>query len=230
VHVHEIAHTFVGVHHSDLEDPWWKEGLTNYLGNLLALQAGLIGDTVFANEMLTVRDTFPAVERYALSSPFVRSHLFPVMDSAFVEPPVPENYIALVYGKGGQASMILDRYILEHSGGKRSVFDLVRDVVASYGPAFRRADLVASVDRLTGGSSAAFLSSLLDHPDPLGQDSLVHTYAVLRALGRFAPGGGKSPIQNVDPPGEPNPAGKRSGTPGPAPSRQVTAVPAGSKL
>jgi hypothetical protein len=186
--------------------------------------------------MLSVRDSLPAVERYALSATFVRNHLFPSMDSAFVEPQVPENYIGLVYGKGGQASMILDRYILEHTGGKRSVFDLVRDVVQSYGPAFRRADLVASVDRLTGGSSAAFLSSLLDHPDPLGLDSLAHTYAALRTLGRFAPGGGKAPIRNVDPPeaagpgGKRAPAGKRAAPSLPATALPSTAVPAGSKL
>ncbi|MDB5051510.1 MAG: hypothetical protein JWO30_4581 [Fibrobacteres bacterium] len=202
VHVHEITHTFVGVYHSDHDDPWWKEGVAGYLGQLLALQAGLIGDSAFAGDILTLRDTLPAVREHALSDPYVRDHLFLAMDSAFAYPADPADFAGLVYGKGSQAAMILDRYILEGSGGKRSIYDLIRDLVRSYGTAFHRSDLEASVDRLAGGSSAAFLKGLLDQAAPLGLDSLKHTYAALRAMGRFAPGGGTSPISGIDPPGK----------------------------
>ncbi|GEM_PF-3032675 len=199
VHVHELCHTFVGIFHSDLEDPWWKEGVTSYLGYLLSLQNGLMGDTAFASAVLSLRDTLPAVQHYALSSPYIRNHLFVTMDSNFVEPPDLENFPGLVYGKGSQAAMILDRYIQESTGGKKSIYDLIRDVVGSYGNAFRRSDLVASVNRVAGSDAGPFLEHLLDHAGPLGADSLGHTYAALRALGRFGPGGGKSKIHGIDP-------------------------------
>jgi hypothetical protein len=198
VHMHELTHTFVGVYHGEYDDPWWKEGVTDYIGLLLSIQAGLIGDTAFAAEILNSYDTLPSVKAHALSSAFLRNHLFAPMDSAYVEPYVAENYAGLIYGKGGQAAMILDRYLLEKSGGKASIYDLVRALARGHGSAFRRPDLVSETDRLAGGSSAVFLGDLLDRASPLGADSLAHTYKALRTLGRFGPGGGKRPVAGID--------------------------------
>lgn len=199
VHVHEMVHTFVGVYHSDFDDPWWKEGVTEYLGLLLSLQEGLIGDTVFADNILFPHNGLPALDLYPLSDRRIRSGLFQDLDSAFGDRPDSLGMLELVYGKGAQAAMIIDRYILEGSGGKKSIYDLVRDLVRSYGAAFHRTQLIASMDGLAGGSSAAFLSGLLDQATPLESDSLVRTYIALRKLGRFGPHGGLAGISGVDP-------------------------------
>lgn len=188
VHIHELVHTLVGIYNGDLDDPWWKEAMTDYLGNLLALQSGLVKEKVFVDEVLPPRDTVPAVLHYALSAPYVRNHLFAPVDSAYVDAPYPENFIQLVYGKGAQASMILDRYILEHSGRRYSVFNLVRDLNRRHGPAFHRSDMTALIAGYTGGDPTAFLHSLFDQASILPQDSLHHTYEALKAMGRFAPG------------------------------------------
>ncbi|MEO6095142.1 MAG: hypothetical protein ABIW76_05515 [Fibrobacteria bacterium] len=198
VHVHELCHTFVGIYQSDYDDPWWKEGMTDYLGLLLTVQAGLIGDTGFAANVLTLRDTLPAARRYSLSDPYVRNHLFSPLDTTFSDPYDDQGFLGLVYGKGSQAAMILDRYLLERSAGKKSVFDLIRELAKTNRPAFHRSELAAAVDRLAGGSSAGFLSSLLDRANPLGLDSLRHTYAALRKIGRFGPYGGKARIAGID--------------------------------
>lgn len=204
VHVHELVHTFVGVYHSDLEDPWWKESMTNYLGLLLSVQSGLIGDTAFAAEMLIPRGALPSVRDFALAAPHVRNHLFLALDSAYAYPPDPEDYAGLIYGKGAQASMILDRWLLEHSivgrgnRNRKSVFDLIKLLIGRHGPAFRRADLVSAADDLTGASSREFLAALLDRAAPLPLDSLHATFRALRALGRFGPSGGKLPVPGVD--------------------------------
>jgi hypothetical protein len=198
VHMHELTHTFVGVYHGEYDDPWWKEGVTDYIGLLLSIQAGLIGDTAFAAEILNSYADLPSVKAHALSSAFLRNHLFGPMDSAYVEPFDAENYAGLVYGKGGQAAMILDRYLLEKSGGKASLYDLVRAMARGHGAGFRRSDLVSETDRLAGGSSAVFLGDLLDRVSPLGVDSVDNTYKALRTLGRFGPGGGKSPVPGID--------------------------------
>jgi hypothetical protein len=219
VHMHELAHTFVGVYHGEYDDPWWKEGVTDYLGLLLSIQAGLIGDTAFAAEILNSYDNLPSVKAHALSSAFLRNHLFAPLDSAYAHPFDPENYVGLIYGKGGQAAMILDRYLLEKSGGKASIYDLIRALTRSHGSAFRRSDLVSETDRLAGGSSAVFLGDLLDRASPLGADSLANTYKVLRTLGRFGPGGGKLPVAGID-------GALISG----GAAKTATGVPQGSKL
>jgi hypothetical protein len=189
VHVHELAHHFVGVRHGDREDPWWKEGMTSYLGNLLALQAGLVTDSAFRAEMLASRDALPAVQRHALASSLLRDRLFLPLDSLFNFRDDPENFLGLVYGKGAQASMILDRHLLELSGGRHSVFHLIRLLIRRHGPSFDRADLVRAVSELAGADSRGFLEALLDRPGPLGQDSLEATYASLKAMGRLQASG-----------------------------------------
>jgi predicted metalloprotease with PDZ domain len=129
-----LIHTFVGVYHGELEDPWWKEGMTNYLGYLLPLQAGRISDSAFASGIFPLIDTVPAVRDVPLASPEVRTRLFLPLDSAWAPPADPRGFINLVYGKGGEASMILDRWLLERSGGRKSVFDLVRSLIREHGP------------------------------------------------------------------------------------------------
>jgi hypothetical protein len=208
VHTHELIHTFVGVYHGDLQDPWWKEGLANYLGNLLPLQAGRISDTAFAAGMFPVIDTLPAVRDLPLASPEVRTRLFLPLDSAWRFAPDPQGYVELVYVKGGQAAMILDRWLLEGSGGRYSIFDLVRALIRDHGPAFTRAQLAAEAGMLAGAPADGFLSGLLDRPGAFPADSLRSTYLALRAMGRFGPGGGKAPVAGMDPP-----AAKPAGNP-----------------
>lgn len=218
IHTHELIHTFVGVYHGDLDDPWWKEGLTNYLGLLLPLQAGFIADSIFAATALADLGDKPAVRDVALSSPVVRTRLFVPLDSAWKDVPDPMGFPDLVYTKGAQASMIIDRWILEHSGGRKSDYDLVRALVR-LGPGFTRPQLVEAVSALAGSPSEAFLVPLLDRPGAFSADSLRATYVALRTLRRFGPWGGKAPVRGVD-----LPAAKRGTVP-------VTGtLPRGAKL
>lgn len=206
---------------------------------MLSIQGGLIGDTAFAREILAPYDTLPSVKTHALSSPYVRNHLFGPLDSAFAYVYQAENYPGLIYGKGGQAAMILDRYLLEKSGGKASIYDLIRSVVRGHGSAFHRSDLIAETDRLAGGSSAEFLTDLLDRVAPLDADSLARTYKALRARGRFGPGGGKLPIPGIDPApasttgkhaAAETPSDKDSDPNVPAPAGPATGIPRGQKF
>jgi hypothetical protein len=186
LHTHELIHTFVGVHHGDLDDPWWKEGVTNYLGELLALQGGLLAESLFVKQVSISLDT-QAVHHYALSSPYVRNHLFSPLDSIY-HLPNAEGFLNLVYDKGAEAAMIIDRRILEGSHGKKSLYDLVRLLIRRHGSAFTREDLIDAVGRLSGRDARFFLQDLLDRPGAYSPDSLRNTYATLRTMGRFQPG------------------------------------------
>jgi predicted metalloprotease with PDZ domain len=118
------------------------------------------------------------------------------MDTLFNHRDDPANYLGLVYGKGAQASMILDRHLLEHSSRRHSVLHLIRLLIRRHGEAFDRAGLVAAVSELSGVDSRSFLESLLDRPGPLGRDSLESTYAALKAMGRLesSQGAGKAAV------------------------------------
>jgi predicted metalloprotease with PDZ domain len=226
VHTHELIHTFVGIYHGDLEDPWWKEGLTNYLGLLLPLQAGMINDSVFAAAALADLTGKAATHDLPLSSPALRTRLFIPLDSAWNDPQDSLGFPELVYGKGAQASMILDRWILERSGGRKSIYDLVRALVRLPDPGFTRSQLVAATESVAGAPAEGFLASLLDRPGAFPADSLRATYLALKAMGRFAPGGGKLPVPGIDPPAA------RIGSPSAkSGSRAVTGkLPMGAKL
>ncbi len=187
VQVHELVHTFVGIYGGEYEDPWYKEGMTDYIGNLLPFQTGLISIANFVDDMLWVRDSVPAVGSFSLSDPYVRTHLFMPLDSGYIDQNNPVNFVQLVYGKGAQVSMILDRFILERSNRKYSVFSLVRDLKQRFSPAFHRRDLVQLVGEYTHEDASEFLTSLLDRASPISKDSLDHTFAALQALGRFSP-------------------------------------------
>jgi hypothetical protein len=213
VHTHELTHTFVGVRHGEFDDPWWKEGVTNYIGELLPVQAGLYPESLFVGEFTAPMDTFSAIRDYPLGSPHVRNRLFLPQDSAYQSPNDPASFTSLVYGKGGEAAMIIDRYILEASHGRKSIFDLIRAVVRHYYAAFTREDLISEVSRLSGGDARGFLQDLLDKPGGFSADSLVHTYNALRSMGRFLPGVPKASLKITAGPGFPvrpafNPHGK----------------------
>lgn len=219
VHTHELIHTFVGVYHGDLDDPWWKEGLTNYLGLLLPLQAGFINDSIFAATVLADLRGKPAVRDLPLSDPEIRTRLFLPLDSAWKDQEDPMGFPDLVYSKGAQASMILDRWILERSGGRKSVYDLVRALARLPGAGFTRPQFAEATATLAGAPAEGFLTSLLDRPGAFSADSLRSTYLALRAMGRFGPGGGKVPVHGAD-----LPAAKRG-------FRPVTGtLPQGAKL
>ena len=188
VHTHELTHNFVGVHEGDLEDPWWKEGLTSYVGLLLALQGGLIVDSVFQKGLIGELDSFPAVHNLSLRSPLLRNHLFPALDTAYAYPDEKEGYNYLVYVKGGQAAMILDRYILEKSKGKYSIYTLIRDLYRNYHPAFSQQNFQTLINQYAGTSSEAFVNDLLNNRGAFSLDSLNNTFAALHRLHRFEPG------------------------------------------
>jgi hypothetical protein len=233
VHTHELIHTFVGVYHGELDDPWWKEGLANYLGYLLPLQAGRMSDADFAAGIFPRLDTVPAVRETPLASPEVRTRLYLPLDSAWGFPVDPRGFIDLVYGKGGEASMILDRWLLEASGGRNSIFDLVRALIKDHGAAFTRAQLVAEAGMLAGVSAEGFLTDLLDRPGAFPADSLRSTYLALRARGRFGPGGGKNPVAGIDFPvakASAVPAGSAAHTSAHTPAPVTYPLPSGAKL
>ncbi len=188
VHLHEFIHTFVGVLTGDRGEPWFKEGLTSYLALLLGAQTGLISDTEFAARMLMDLSEVPAVQSVPLRSERIREGLFLPLDSGFKFQPDSFGMLGLVYNKGAQASMILDRHIFENSGGVHSVFDLVRLLHRRHGSLFHRHEFIQAVSNLATVPSEGFLESLFGLPGAFSRDSLSQTFTNLRKHGRFAPG------------------------------------------
>ncbi len=186
VHLHELTHNFVGVHQGELNDPWWKEGLANYVGLLLAYQAGFISDTLFKNNLVLDLDSFPAVHNLSLRDPIIRNHLFSTLDSDYKFLPDANGFIYLVYTKGAQASMIIDRYIYEQSQGKYSIYSLIRDLYHNKKPYFTSDDFQSLINKYSGTSSDKFIKDLLESSGVFSLDSLNSCFNALLQQPRFS--------------------------------------------
>ena len=184
VHLHELTHSFVGILQGDLDDPWWKEAVTNYLGQIMAVEDGFYTDSAEGIYLEQAYDGVPSVMQYALSDPTLRDRFFHPLDSDYVDRP-PQDYYTLLYNKGAQASMFIDAWLLKNSNGKHDLFEAVRMLYSSGKPGFSRAQLVAVLDSLSRQRSDTLLQSLCDKPGAFTKVRLQQGFADLKTYGRF---------------------------------------------
>ncbi len=141
VMAHEIIHFQVGLRVGDYEDPWWKEGTTSYLGYLFTLRNNLCTDHFINNKLLADLSTDIGVNTFALSDPLVRHYIYAS----------EKNCESLVYDKGAQVTMLMDRKIRAVSGGSSSIDKILGEFVKTYdGKAFYRQEYMSFIKQLSG--------------------------------------------------------------------------------
>lgn len=174
---HEALHWWVGIRTGDLNDPWWKEATASYLGFVLGGAIGFPKDTI---RRQLVRDFAgnPMVDQKAMSDPYVRDYLF--------YPDTNMNAIALVYGKGAQANMILDKILRQATGNTVTLFSKTGALCTRYDHgAFSRAGFKAILEQGTGLDLSGFFSQYVDSPGALDTNLLAQTFAWLDSCGAF---------------------------------------------
>jgi hypothetical protein len=117
---HEIAHNWPRLDGTNLSDTaWYTEGTAEYYSSLLAYRAGLIG-----------LDKFVALINEKAAG--YASNPFKDLSNADAGKKFWEDARAqrIPYGRGFMYLLRLNAQIQEHSKGKRSVDDLVREVIA----------------------------------------------------------------------------------------------------
>jgi predicted metalloprotease with PDZ domain len=155
---HELVHTWLPIGIFPLEDPWVKEGVTSYYGNVLAAREGFIGpadvDRLFARYE---DDVFGEVdlESVSLSDPRL-----------WHEEYSGESWRRVSYERGHAVTLLLDVHLRTESDNRRSLDHVMRLLFERHrGQGFGRGDLLAAVRDETGVEVADFFSTWVDGVD-----------------------------------------------------------------
>ena len=107
-----------------------------------------------------------------LSDQWLRSHLF------------PDRLHALVYGRGAQVMMLLDVRIRIGSDNRSTLNQVTADLCKRFaGSAFRRSDLLSTLERYGAPEAPTLFAAYVDSPDSvMSAEMLVTTFEQLDSL------------------------------------------------
>jgi hypothetical protein len=174
---HEAIHNAVGVNCGELDDPWWKEGTTYYLGFAVSSRLGLVPKSQVAERMLRTFDFSDPKYHYAPSSDHVRENLFYL-----------ELY-DLVYGKGSQIAMLMDRQVRFATGNTVRLDEVTGELTRRFdGAAFSRDDLIEAFEEHGSTDVTAILDDYADRTGTIPDSLLQKAFGDLDSLGAFGAG------------------------------------------
>jgi hypothetical protein len=174
---HEALHWWVGIRTGDIDDPWWKEATAEYLGFVLSCSMGFSKDTL-RPQLVRDLSANPMVPVKALSDPYVRNSLF-LSDTTM-------NCVMLVYYKGAQVNMILDKMLRRATNNTVTLFSKTGDLCTRYDHAgFSRQEFKAILELGTGLDLSDFFAQYVDSPGVLDTAMLSQTFAWLDSCGAF---------------------------------------------
>ncbi|MBD3346777.1 MAG: hypothetical protein GF401_17105 [Chitinivibrionales bacterium] len=172
---HEILHSWIGVRVGDWEDPWFKEGITNYLGFLITKRNNYCSREYLESVLLKDLSDSPDVQDYALSDPSNRIWLFTG----------PDSRTELVYVKGAQVAMLLDRRLRRGPAGV-SLDEIIGAFVAACdGRAFYRSEWVEFMESSAGSAVDDIFAEYVDKPGAIPDSVLQENYLWLGNHGAF---------------------------------------------
>ncbi len=172
---HETIHLWIGVRLGELEDPWFKEGLTTYLGLLLAMESGFVTEEYFRNSIVNDQSGNPVVEHIALSDPQLRIRLF---DDIL--------WSNLVYVKGAQVAFLLDLAIRNATGNEKTLRDVLLYLWSRFAPgAFNREEFLEGIDHSSGFDARLFFQRFIDTPGAFSVEELERAVHMAREYGMF---------------------------------------------
>lgn len=173
IFAHEIIHHFVGIRCGDYDDPWWKEGMTNYLGVVLSARLGYYSKESVRNMILSTRDFSDPIYSHCLSDPHVRSHHF------------KELFHQLIYVKGMWVSMLMDERIRRATDNTVILDEVMGELCLEFdGSAFHRQDIVDIFGKYNTDVSDIF-SDYVDTQDSIPYSRLEKAYTFLDSMGAF---------------------------------------------
>lgn len=165
---HEIYHCWVGIRTGETDDPWWKEGVTNYLGMVLSAQQGFTRREYLAQTLCANYAESEQVANIALSDPMVRDHLFDKTGWL----------MQLVYGKGAQVSMLLD--VALRRAGPATFEKTIAELCNRFnGSAFGRNDFLGLLNAHAGSVIDTIFSTYVDSPGAIATTVLDSAFAEL---------------------------------------------------
>jgi len=115
---HEIFHAWNPISFYGSGDPWIKEGVTGYYGEVLSARAGLVGESDLINSFQYYKrqlDRNDLIRKVNLTDPRI-------WDNEYLN----EDWRTLTYERGKAAALLLDLEIRQKTGNRRSLDDVMR--------------------------------------------------------------------------------------------------------
>ncbi len=176
---HEAMHSWVGIRCGDLNDPWWKEGTTSYFGRYLAARLGFSKETI-RGQLVRDLSANPSVLRHALSDPYVRQHLYDADTNT--------NCLALVYDKGDQVSVVLDKLLRVATNNSQTLFSKTGALCTQYDhTGFSRSEFKAVLELGNSLDLTDYFARYVDSPGAIDTAVLSDAWRVLDSLKAFDP-------------------------------------------
>jgi predicted metalloprotease with PDZ domain len=175
---HEALHAWIGIRTGDLDDPWWKEGTASYLGRVLGANIGSPKDSL-RPQLVKDLSANPMVNGKAMSDPYVRRYLYDR------DPDV--NCLVLVYDKGAQACMILDKMIRLATNNASTLFSKTGNLCTRYDhSAFSRSQFKALLEENTSLDFSGFFDTYIDRAGAIDTAVLSGAWHFLDSCGAFS--------------------------------------------
>lgn len=173
---HEVIHFWIGNRVGDYDAPWWKEGTTSYLGYQIALRNNLCSDYFINHKLLKDLSNDNGVNTYALSDPDVRKYIFAQINKCE----------SLVYDKGAQVSMLIDRRIRETSEGQTSLCEVLGEFVKAFdGKAFYREEYLSYIKDHSGADVSDIFTYYVETIGTIPDSVLTENCTALINMGAF---------------------------------------------
>jgi hypothetical protein len=178
VTAHEALHAWVGIRTGDLDDPWWKEGTASYLGRVVGANAGFPKDSLRPQLVKDLSPNLMVMQR-ALSEAYVRDHLYDK------DPNI--NCAVLVYDKGAQACMLLDKMIRTATNNTVTLFSKTGALCTRFDhSAFSRGQFKSTLEESTGLDLTAFFASTIDRAGFIDTAQLSGAWRYLDSCNAFS--------------------------------------------
>lgn len=178
---HEFLHCWLGVRTGEYDMAWWKEGTTYYAGFVVAKRNNLCTQKLFEQQIVAY-DLSSTTGLFLADEDLIRHDLF-----------LDGTVAALVYMKGAQVTMILDRMIREATHNAVNIIDILAALTKDKnGSAFYKNYYLSTIQRLAGVDVSAVLTRYENSKDVIPDTTLWNAFnaiGTMGGLGDFIPHG-----------------------------------------
>jgi predicted metalloprotease with PDZ domain len=157
---HEFFHNWNGEALSPASDnfQWFTEGVTVYYSYKILLDLGIISNRQYEFKRDSILENYrqnPNLDKIPISS----SGNSDMSDKESVN---------LMYDGGFLAARAIDKYLIDISGGKTELIDVIRSIYKSnkYGSKIDERTFIAEVKEITGHDISEYLRRLVHSPSP----------------------------------------------------------------
>ena len=176
--VHEFFHSWNPVAFAGSEDPWIKEGITDYYGYVLAARLG------YLNEM-DVKKLFRHYEQLLQNNPLMNR--IALTDSEIARFQYKdESWRTVTYERGKAAAFLLDVYLREQTRNRKSLDDVMCYLFRKYqNSSFSHQEFVRAIRDATGVDATPVLRRYVESTEAPAIESLRLAQKRAKQLGIF---------------------------------------------